>query len=81
MYIFFLRFDFEIQKRKEPLGERGSFWWIKLFITFLENYFDMKSSPGGLLDFIKDKMTEFFLERNVSLELLEKVIEVVFESY
>ncbi len=27
------------------------------------------------------KMTEFFLERNVNLELLEKVIEVVFESY
>ncbi|MDX8337355.1 hypothetical protein [Candidatus Cetobacterium colombiensis] len=27
------------------------------------------------------EMTEFFLERNVNLELLEKVIEVVFESY
>lgn len=26
-------------------------------------------------------MTEFFLEKNVSLELLEKVIEVVFENY
>lgn len=27
------------------------------------------------------EMTEFFLEKNISLELLEKVIEVVFESY
>ncbi|MEG2256430.1 MAG: hypothetical protein RSC21_06480, partial [Cetobacterium sp.] len=27
------------------------------------------------------EMTEFFLEKNVSLELLEKVIEVVFENY
>ncbi|WP_432205637.1 hypothetical protein ACQ9ZF_12470 (plasmid) [Cetobacterium somerae] len=27
------------------------------------------------------EMTEFFLERNVNLELLEKVIEAVFESY
>lgn len=27
------------------------------------------------------EMTEFFLERNINLELLEKVIEVVFESY
>ena len=27
------------------------------------------------------EMTEFFLEKNVSLKLLEKVIEVVFESY
>lgn len=27
------------------------------------------------------KMTEFFLEKNVNLDLLEKVIEVVFESY
>ncbi|WP_432205632.1 hypothetical protein ACQ9ZF_12440 (plasmid) [Cetobacterium somerae] len=27
------------------------------------------------------EMTEFFLEKNVSLELLERVIEVVFESY
>ncbi|MGL5411338.1 MAG: hypothetical protein ACRC1R_09450 [Cetobacterium sp.] len=27
------------------------------------------------------EMTEFFLERNVNLELLEKVIEVIFESY
>lgn len=27
------------------------------------------------------EMTEFFLERNVKLELLEKVIEAVFESY
>ncbi|MHA5068321.1 hypothetical protein [Cetobacterium somerae] len=27
------------------------------------------------------EMTEFFLEKNVSLELLEKVIEVVFEGY
>lgn len=27
------------------------------------------------------EMTEFFLEKNVSLELLEKVIEVVFERY
>lgn len=29
----------------------------------------------------KIEMIEFFLEKNVSLELLEKVIEVVFESY
>lgn len=27
------------------------------------------------------EMTEFFLERSVSLELLEKIIEIVFESY
>lgn len=27
------------------------------------------------------EMIEFFLDRNVSLELLEKVIEVVFEKY
>lgn len=27
------------------------------------------------------EMTEFFLEKNVNLDLLEKVIEVVFESY
>ena len=27
------------------------------------------------------EMTEFFLEKSVSLELLEKIIEVVFESY
>ncbi|MHA5068381.1 hypothetical protein [Cetobacterium somerae] len=27
------------------------------------------------------EMTEFFLEKNVSLKLLEKVIEVIFESY
>ena len=27
------------------------------------------------------EITEFFLEKNVRLELLEKVIEVVFESY
>ncbi|MGL5625146.1 hypothetical protein [Cetobacterium sp.] len=27
------------------------------------------------------EITEFFLERNVKLELLEKIIEVVFESY
>lgn len=27
------------------------------------------------------EMTEFFLEKNINLELLEKVIEVVFESY
>ena len=27
------------------------------------------------------EMTEFFLEKNVSLKLLEKVIEVVFENY
>ncbi|MCQ8213310.1 hypothetical protein NON08_12450 [Cetobacterium somerae] len=29
----------------------------------------------------KIEMIEFFLEKNVSLELLEKVIEIVFESY
>lgn len=27
------------------------------------------------------EVTKFFLEKNISLELLEKVIEVVFESY
>ncbi|MGL4803193.1 MAG: hypothetical protein ACRC18_13100 [Cetobacterium sp.] len=27
------------------------------------------------------EMTEFFLEKNVKIELLEKVIEVVFENY
>lgn len=27
------------------------------------------------------EMTEFFLEKNINLELLEKVIETVFESY
>lgn len=27
------------------------------------------------------EMTEFFLEKNVNLDLLEKVIEVVFEKY
>lgn len=27
------------------------------------------------------EMTEFFLEKNVNLDLLEKVIEVVFERY
>lgn len=27
------------------------------------------------------EMTEFFLEKNINLDLLEKVIEVVFESY
>lgn len=29
----------------------------------------------------KIEMIEFFLEKNISLELLEKVIEIVFESY
>lgn len=30
---------------------------------------------------IRREMTDFFLEKNVSLKLLEKVIEIVFESY